>query len=49
MSERVGMRIDITNKYRAGFTGVVISQMATAECKLHVRPQNNMDLHDFAV
>jgi len=49
MSETMGMRIDITNKYGTGFTGVVISQTATIVCKMHVSPQNNMDLRDFAV
>jgi hypothetical protein len=49
MSERVGMRTDITYKCRAGFTGEVISQTTTTECELLVKPQNNMDLSDFAV
>jgi hypothetical protein len=43
------MRTDITNKYRAGFTGVVISQTATTESILLIKPQNNMDLSDFVV
>jgi hypothetical protein len=47
--ERAGMRTDITNKYRVGFTGVVISQTATTEYELLVKPQNNVNLSDFAV
>jgi len=49
ISERVGIRIDITNKYRAGFIGVVITQTATTKCELLVKPQNNIYLSDFVV